>query len=294
MTTPQNSTPAPTSNEVAIPNREMVDAVLTKIEAMTQAGLRIPNDYHPENSLRAAWLILQDTVDRNQKPVLQVCTKESIANAMLKMVLKGLNPHKNQCAFVAMGDKLTLMEEYQGKIAQAMRVGLKSIHAKCIYENDVFEFTNDAETGLTNIVKHESSLANMNGGKIIGAYAIIKMQDDTRNTEIMTIGQIQAAWNMGASKGQSPAHKGFPDQMCQKTVMTRALKVLINSSDDGDLAENDEQEYNAPASNVKAKVAIEIKENANKEKVSFEEATVVTEEPAATKIPEGTTKTPGF
>lgn len=287
------------NNLPAKAGKEMVDSLLTKINTMTETGLRMPKDYSAENSLRSAWLLLLEAKDKNGKPVLEVCTQPSIANALLKMVLKGLNPMKQQCAFIAMGDTLTLMEEYPGKIAQAKRCGLKAIHANCVYEGDTFEYAIDPETALMRVTEHKSNIKNVNGGKILGAYAVITLEDGTKNTEIMTMSQIQAAWNQGAARGASPAHKNFPDQMAMKTVMTRAVKVLINSSDDGDLYDDDLESKEKPF--VVSAVKTEIANNANKEEVAFSDANVVdskapaqtqSEEPKATN--ENPTPNPGF
>jgi recombination protein RecT len=44
----------------------------------------------------------------------------------------------------------------------------------------------------------------------------------------------------GATKGGSPAHKNFPDQMAIKTVISRACKTFISSSDDSALFDDDD------------------------------------------------------
>ncbi|RZM21724.1 MAG: hypothetical protein EOO88_31790, partial [Pedobacter sp.] len=59
--------------------------------------------------------------------------------------------------------------------------------------------------------------------------------DGTRDCEIMTLPQIHKAWAQGGSKGASPAHKNFPDQMAEKTVINRALKIEVGSTDDSTL-----------------------------------------------------------
>jgi recombination protein RecT len=61
------------------------------------------------------------------------------------------------------------------------------------------------------------------------------LEDGTKNLEVMNMAQIRKAWDQGATKGNSPAHKNFPDQMCKKTVTNRAVKLLISSSDDSAL-----------------------------------------------------------
>ena len=93
------------------------------------------------------------------------------------------------------------------------------------------------------------------------------MNDGKIDVEIMNIVQIRDAWNQGATKGASPAHKNFPDQMAIKTVINRACKLIIRGSDDSALFSNDDE------TNV---VDREIAENANVETISFEDVTPVT------------------
>ena len=121
-------------------DRTLADAVLKKVQIFTaNKDLRLPPDYSPENALKSAWLILLETKDSNKKPVLEVCTKESIANSLLKMVLLGLNPLKSQCDFITYGDKLSCDPSYFGNIALARRHGgVKDIFATIIYFVAIF------------------------------------------------------------------------------------------------------------------------------------------------------------
>ncbi len=246
----------------------IVDSTLQRIEAMQSAGeLKIPKDYSAPNALKSAWLILQDVKDMNKNPVLNSCTKESIAYALLNMVIQGLNPIKRQCSFIAYGNKLTLQREYQGSIAIAKRSGLKSIVANPIFKGDVFKWEINKDTGTKSIIAHEQSFENY-GGEVTGAYAIVEMQDGSKNIEIMSMNQIRQAWNQGATKGQSPAHKNFPDQMACKTVINRAVKTIINSSDDAALFEDDEPTETRLSANVKH----EIEEKSNKMEIGFDDS----------------------
>lgn len=250
----------------AVQKNELVDQVLGRISNFQSIGdLKLPANYSAENSVRAAWLLLQDG------DALQKCSPASVANALLKMVLQGLNPNKHQCAFIAYGNKLTMQREYAGSIAIAKRNGMKSVTAQVVYEGDEFEFLVDTETALKKVTKHVQTLVSMSSGKIMGAYAMVELNDGRKSVEVMTMGQIQSAWNMGATKGQSPAHKNFPDQMCMKTVINRAVKLLINSSDDADLFAGDDDDL--PVVETKAEVVRqEIVDNANKQEIGFDDA----------------------
>ena len=80
--------------------------------------------------------------------------------------------------------------------------------------------------------------------------------------------QIKNAWNMGAAKGKSGAHQNFGEEMAKKTVINRACKRFVNTSDDSDIlieSINRTNEYREEdiIETTQAEVKEEIKENAN-------------------------------
>lgn len=243
-----------------------VDSVLKRVASFQETGdLVLPANYIPENAVRAAWLVLQETVDTQKRPALEVCTKESIANAFLDMITKGLSVTKKQGYFVVYGNKLQFDESYIGSITIAKRdAGVKEVNAVTIYKKDVFEYSNDPASGRKRVIKHEQKLENIIPEEIVGAYAIVTYNDGTIDTEIMTVGQIHKAWDQGGSKGSSPAHKNFPDQMAEKTVISRALKIESGSADDSAILRD----------RVEAGVNHEIKEKANKKSLSLDDETI--------------------
>lgn len=286
MTTQNTQTPPPPVKKTF--QEETVTKVLEKINAFQANGdLRLPANYSADNALRSAFLILQDTLDRNDKPVLEVCTPNSIINALFEMVMKGLNPVKKQCYFIAYGNELSCDESYFGKEIAAKRVGnVKDIKAATIYEKDIFRFEKDTVTGRNKILEHKQELENIDHEKVKGAYCIITFLDGTTDVEIMSMKQIRAAWAQGAARGNSPAHKNFSDEMAEKTVISRACKAIINSTDDATLYTEEERPDQA-VSNVKNLVG----NGANKKEIGFDEqpitqAEVTTkEEPAPPSDP---------
>ena len=224
-------------------DKNIVDQVLSRVNQFVQFGeMNLPKDYSPENALKSAYLILQETVDKDKKPVLESCSKESIANALLDMVVQGLSPMKKQCAFIAFGGKLTFMREYPGTIALARRfANLKDFSANVIYEGDIFKYSADPKTGRKEIIEHVQELENINIAKIKGAYAVLMFDDKLPHVEIMTMQQVQTAWKQGYGGGATEAHTKFTDQMALKTVINRACKYFINSSDDGNLHLEDKE-----------------------------------------------------
>ena len=206
---------------------------MIRIKELQEVGaLVIPKNYAIGNELKMAFFSLEEVKTADKKQAIQVCTKESIANALLKMCIQGLSVWKGQCCFIAYGNKIKLQREYAGTIALALRTGkVKDVpHAEVIYDGDEIEY--EIKNGRKTITKHIQSFDNVIAGNIIGAYAVVPLSDGSYYTEIMTINQIKKAWAMGATGGNSQAHRDFPDQMAKKTVISRALKVIINSSND--------------------------------------------------------------
>ncbi len=253
---------------------QTVTRVLTQVNELDEkGGLHLPSDYSAANALKSAWLKLLVTKDSNEKPVLEVCSHESICNALLDMVVQGLNPMKKQCAFIAYKGQLSMQPEYHGNIALAKRYGdVKHVRANVIYQGDEFKYTIDQTTGLRIITKHEQDFENIDINKIKGAYATLITNDGTVYIELMNILQIRKAWEMGFGKGTTKAHKNFTDQMAIKTVINRACKLFISTSNDAGLVEGREYE-----DAVKEKKSETIKAIANQKNLNIDEATVVVE-----------------
>ena len=225
--------------------KDITDSVMLRVKDLEETGgLMFPKNYSATNQIKAAWFVLQETKDRNGKPALEVCNKNTIANAVLDMVIQGLSVSKKQGYFIVYGDKLEFQRSYFGTVALAKQCGMQGNPvANVIYEGDDFTYQINTETGLTSIVRHEQKFENVDISKIKGAYAIVTMPDGQRQVTIMSIAQIRSAWGQGATKGASPAHKNFSDEMAKKTVIGRACKMIINSSDDAYLFDGKRDEF---------------------------------------------------
>lgn len=286
----QNQNP---NTQVAEIKKDISSQVLAKVDSFQKSGeLVLPKDYVVENALKSAYIILSDPKNN----LLEKCDKSSVAEALLKMVVYGVSPIKKQCYFIPYGQKLECSVSYAGNIAIAKRYGnLKSIKANAIFEGDTFEFEVDATTGRRKITKHSQTLESIGNPILKGAYAVYELNNGVTDVEIMNIKQIQAAWGQGGSKGNSPAHKNFGDQMAVKTVINRACKLLISSSDDSILY--DPLEENEYVDTAKGNVQQEIKDNANNETIGFEnieEAEIVDENEIREQHQEMVTETQQF
>lgn len=234
------------------------EQVLSRIEQFQKDGSMIlPKNYSVENHMKSAWLALQEVEDKEHHKALQICTKESIANSLLDMVLQGLSVSKKQGYFIVYGNKLIFQRSYFGTIALAKRAGgmVSEPVANVIYDGDDFQYEIDPKTAKVAIVKHSQKLENIDNSKIKGAYALVTLADGTTQVTIMSMQQIRAAWGQGAMKGDSPAHKNFAEEMAKKTVIGRACKVIINSSDDAWLYDGKEDDVDSDKASIQRDAA---------------------------------------
>lgn len=257
------------SNELVKQEKTIVDSVQKRIAEMQNSGsIELPNNYSVGNALKSAYLILQETQTSGKKPVLQACTQESIANSLLDMATQGLNPSKEQCYFIAYGNKLTMSRSYLGTIALTKRIkGVKDVKGYAVYKDDKFELGFDILTGKQKILEFCPGL-NRDSKNLIGAFALILGDNEILHTEYMDINQIHNAWNQGSMKGNSGAHKNFPDQMAIKTVINRACKYYVSTSDDSDKIS---EFMSKSIEDTDRELEEDKKEFANKEVVEIEE-----------------------
>lgn len=233
------------ANQLMEVKKGTVDVVTSKIKELENRGeIQFPPDYSPQNALRSAWLILQETMDRNKKPVLQACSRTSIMNSLFDMTVQGLNPAKKQVYFIAYGDQLVCQRSYHGTKALAMRVdpNIADIVAEPVWEGDTFEY--EIDRGKKRVVKHKQTLDNVDSKKPKGAYCLVlDHQGDVIKTEVMSYEQIKSAWKKsqmrpvqdnGEVKANS-THYEFMDEMIRKTIINRTCKPIINSSSDANL-----------------------------------------------------------
>ena len=257
-------------NQVAIIQKDITDNVNNSLGRLQEDGLILPENYNASNALKSAFFKLQETVDRNGKPALDVCKRDSIANALLDMVVQGLSPAKTQCYFIVYGDQLQLNRSYFGTQAVLKRLNnVKDIWANVIYQDDVFDYENDR--GREKLVSHKTEFANRDK-PIVGAYAVVLTSDGDEILTVMTKKEIEMSW--GQSKTKGAVHNKFPQEMAKRTVINRAAKAFINTSDDSDLLvqsinNSTENEYdeNRPLKEINPQH--EIDENANKEVLDF-------------------------
>jgi len=217
-------------NEVAL-QKDITDTVATRITEMQTEGLALPEHYNYSNALKSAFFAIEQVKDRNKQPALKVCTKSSIANTLLNMVIQGLTPAKTQCYFVVYGTELQLQRSYFGTQAVLKRLNdVKDIWSEVVHEGDTFEI--GSHRGRTTVKEFEPKFANQDK-PIVGAFAAIEKADGEIVYTVMTKSEIDTSWKKTKSGGA--VQREFPQEMAKRTVINRAAKAFINTSDDSDL-----------------------------------------------------------
>ncbi|MDY4034938.1 recombinase RecT [Streptococcus dysgalactiae] len=210
------------ANELS--ERQITSGVNKRIEEKQNENFIVPPNYSLGNALSNAYYELKNSSSGN---LLSQCTDESIYISLLDMVAQGLSPAKKQCYFIKYGDKVQLRRSYFGTMKVVKELNeVKDIWAGVIFEGDVFK--SEIVNGRRKFVSHESDWENQDN-PIKGAYCIIKDINNEEYLTIMTKKQIDKAWSKAKTKN---IQIDFPDQMAMRTVINRAAKLFINTSND--------------------------------------------------------------
>ena len=218
--------------------------VLERVNQLCEAGFTLPRGYSAINAVKASMLVLQETVDKNKRPALEVCTPVSIQKSLFKMVTYGMDVSLNQGYFIVRGDKLCFQPSYFGHILQVKRLFPDwAPVAHTVREGDEFEYTINPENGKMKLVKHTQKLENLDKD-FIGAYMYLPCADGEQELYVMTRKQIYTAW--GKSSNQSLAtHKQFDEKMALKTIINSGCTKVINATPDPtSIAPSDEDDPN--------------------------------------------------
>lgn len=203
------------------------EIALAKIQEYQEAGMVLPPNFNPANSLKKARFILND-MKVSGKPVLEVCTPASIIQCLLESVTKGLSYDESQIYFIPRGGVMTNMESVYGRILRAKRASknYKPI-VGYVHEGDDFEIGVDVETGATKIKKHETKLENLDK-PIIAAYAYVTDNDGNTDVTIMTKRDWLTSWKK--SPNGCAVAKEFEKDMIFRTIIKKSTKALVNAN----------------------------------------------------------------
>lgn len=175
----------------------------------------LPNVLTPERFTRMAMTAITQT------PKLGECTPQSFIGAMLNAAQLGLEPNTplGQAYLIPYGKSCQFQIGYKGLVDLAYRGGqIKKIEARCVYENDKFEF----EYGIEEKLRHIPAMTNR--GDVIAYYAVYKLDGGESVFTVMSKEDI-----LLFAKAKSKTFNNGPwqtdfDEMAKKTVIKKLLK----------------------------------------------------------------------
>ena len=215
------------ANEIAKKQPKFEELALVKVKEYQEAGMVLPPNFNPTNSLKKARFMLND-MKVNGKPALEACTEMSIVQCLLDSVAKGLDFSEGQIYFIPRNGVMTTMESVYGRIVRAKRASknYKPI-VQYVHEGDDFSFGPDIKTGNTVIKKHETSLENLDK-PIIAAYTYVTDNDGNTEVFIMTRRDWLISWKK--SPNGCAVAKEFERDMIYRTIIKKSTKSLVNAN----------------------------------------------------------------
>lgn len=181
----------------------------------------LPKHLTPERMIRIA------TTELRKNPKMIECDPMSFIAAIMQASQLGLEPGiMGSCYLIPFfNSKLgkyecTFMPGYRGFLDLARRSGqIKSLVARAVYENDVFEY----EYGLEERVTHKPAMDER--GELKAVYAVALLKDGGHQFEVMSKREIEAVRQKSQGKNAGP-WTDYYDEMARKTVVRKLFKWL--------------------------------------------------------------------
>lgn len=222
-----------TSNAITKSKDQMGNLKRLLEEAKPSMAAVLPKHLTPDRMAKLA------LVAASRNPLLLQCDAGTVLHSVMNAAQLGLdcggvlgaaylvpfknnktNPPRMECQLIV---------GYRGLIDLARRSGqIETIEANVVYQNDTFEF----ELGLEPKLRHVPKLDG-DRGKVVLVYAIARLRDGGRQTEVMSVQEIERI------RAKSRAANGGPwvsdwNEMARKTVIKRIIKYLPMSVDEQD------------------------------------------------------------
>lgn len=250
----------PTGTLITKQSKKNIEDFLMANKSKIEAAL--PKHLTGEKMLR---LILTEL---NKNSDLKECTTMSLVGAILQCSQLGLEPGSTlgNAYLIPFNRKIQekdgsfktvkecqFMIGYRGMLELARRSGkVLSFAVRPVYENDIFEFS----YGLIEKCHHIPTLGDK--GKFLGAYANIKLRDDSSYFEFMSKSDIDkirdgsvaySSWLKYGKSGKKPIWEENYEEMAKKTVVRHVFKYLPISIEIQNAVGLDEQADRAKQNN---------------------------------------------
>ena len=190
--------------------------------------ITVPEGYDTPGEITTALMIIAQTIDKEGRPALESCSKESIMTQLRLMAQNGLSMARKQCYPIVRKPKLCIDTSYFGTISILKRImpGY-DVRANVIYKDDTYDYVFNEEIQCNQIVNVRSSIENRDKG-IVGAYGVIfeKATGKIIYSEVMSCKEILTSWSHAKT---DKVQKEFPQEMAKRTLIQRMCKLFLNT-----------------------------------------------------------------
>ena len=194
-----------------------------------QVALALPKHMTPDRFVRVGLTALMKT------PKLMDCTPESVIQCMLNCSALGLEPDGRRAHLIPYGTTCTLIIDYKGIVELAKRSGdVSNVFTQIVCDKDAFTWENGE-------VKHQIDFRNERG-PMYATYAVITFKDGSKQTDVMTKGEVDAIRKRSRASGAGPWVTDY-NEMAKKTVFKRASKWIVLSPEIADALEKDDAPF---------------------------------------------------
>ena len=182
--------------------------------------ITVPEGYNVSNEITMALMMIAQTNDKDGRPALESCSRESIMTQLRLMAQNGLSMAQKQCYPIVRKPKLCIDISYFGTISIIKRLmpGY-DVRANVIYKDDTYDYIWNEETQCYQVTNIKSSIENRDK-PIVGAYGTIfeKATGKVIFSEVMSWKEILTSWSHAKT---DKVQKEFPQEMAKRTLIQR-------------------------------------------------------------------------
>ena len=197
-------------------------------KAVSNHEIKVPEGYNVGSEIALAMMKIAQTNDRNGKPALTVCSKDSVYTALRQMAMSGLSMAQNQCYPIVYDNQLQIQRSYFGTLALIHRMLPEyNVSASVVYDGDSYDYGFDDITNCYRMKVTEAKLGNRRNS-IIAVFGTISRKDtkEVVFSEVMTWEEVLVSWSHAKT---DKVQKEFPDQMAKRTLLNRMCKLFVNT-----------------------------------------------------------------
>lgn len=207
-----------------------------------QLTAALPKHLTPDRFVR---VLMTATI---KTPKLLECTQASLFRAVYDCAALGLEPDGRRAHLIPYENRRAgtvecqLIVDYKGLAELAMRSGLVSyLHADVVREGDVFSYSmGELRDHVPHFLRRDADKP-ADQGRVIAAYALVRMKDGSTKTEVMSHADVEAIRTRSRAGSSGPWVTDW-NEMAKKTAFRRLSKWLPLSPEIRDAIDRDDDQ----------------------------------------------------